>query len=87
LIRCLYPGYEYSLIFTLRIFPEKEIYSGAESGLHRSLPYLLAAAVAIADENPTASLVIYPVGPVFYFISIWLARTSAPPESEVQGFT
>ncbi len=46
-----------------------------------------AIAIAIAEEAPTASLAIYAAGPVLYFITIWLARSSAPPGSEEQGFT
>ncbi len=46
-----------------------------------------AIAIAIAEEAPTASLAIYAAGPVLYFITIWLARSSAPPGSEEHGFT
>jgi len=46
-----------------------------------------AAAIAIARFAPTASIAIYAAGPVLYFTAILLARTSAPPGSEVQGLT
>jgi uncharacterized membrane protein len=46
-----------------------------------------AVAIAIAEEDPSASLAIYAAGPVLYFITIWLARSSAPEGTEEQGFT
>jgi TMEM175 potassium channel family protein len=46
-----------------------------------------AIGVLIADTAPTASLTIYALVPVIYFIAITLVRSSAPTESEKQEFT
>jgi uncharacterized membrane protein len=44
-------------------------------------------AIVIAEGSPTASLVIYAAVPILYFISITLARTTAPAGTMEQDFT
>ena len=46
-----------------------------------------ALAIVIADRAPIASLVIYAAVPVIYFITITLARITAPPGSAGEDFT
>jgi uncharacterized membrane protein len=46
-----------------------------------------AAAIVIASTAPTASLIIYAAVPILYFVTITLARSSAPPGSTEQEFT
>ncbi|MEX0784041.1 MAG: TMEM175 family protein [Dehalococcoidia bacterium] len=46
-----------------------------------------ALAIAIAEAAPRASLAIYALAPVLYFIGVIIARTSAPPGSAEQDFT
>ena len=46
-----------------------------------------AVAIAIADESPRASLAIYAVVPLLYFLAITLARTSGPAGAAERDFT
>jgi uncharacterized membrane protein len=41
----------------------------------------------LADSHPDASLTLYAIVPVLYFVGITLARSTAPPESAEQDFT
>ena len=53
-----------------------------------ALPALAyALAFILAADAPIVSLVIYGTVPILYFITITLARTSAPPGSAEQDFT
>jgi uncharacterized membrane protein len=45
------------------------------------------AAILIADSSPTASMVIYGVVPVIYFVGVTFARTSSPPGSSERDLT
>jgi hypothetical protein len=42
-----------------------------------ALAYLIG--IVIADTSPTASMVIYGIVPIVYFLGVTLARSSSPP--------
>jgi uncharacterized membrane protein len=44
-------------------------------------------AIVIADTSPTASMVIYGVVPIVYFLGVTFARSSAPPGSPERDLT
>jgi uncharacterized membrane protein len=49
--------------------------------------FAYALAFVLASDAPTASLLIYGIVPILYFIAITLARSSAPLGSAEQDFT
>ena len=59
--------------------------AGAAFAIGPGIAYIIA--VALADSFPHVSLAIYYAVPVLYFLSVALARASAPPNAAERDFT
>jgi uncharacterized membrane protein len=65
--------------------PERSRWNRALVVTIPTVAYVIA--IAIADRYPTASLAIYALTPVIYFVAISLARKGADPASAEQNLT